>query len=139
MQVGRWPFWVGELVVIAGLLASVAFGQSLVPPAGTQFFPLPLAIVVGVLFLLTAVATGSPAGLEVRRTLFWVGFLVLVGSYILATVYGPEPPPPFGVGWDFVPIPILVGLGLLLASPLAAGSSNTGPTGSNRDSGVDGG
>lgn len=61
--------------------------------------------------------------IRVERWSFWAGVLVLVATLVLFTVFGQQTNPPYGTGWDFLPVGVIVGLMLLLVSVAVGGSS----------------
>lgn len=56
------------------------------------------------------------ARILVERWSFWAGVLLLVATVALFTVFGQQTNPPYGTGWDFLPLGVIVGLMLLLVS-----------------------
>lgn len=66
------------------------------------------------------------AEIRVGRGTFWAGVLVLVATIALSAVFGQQSNPPYGTGWDFLPLGVIVGLMLLLASVAVGGSPNPG-------------
>jgi hypothetical protein len=63
--------------------------------------------------------------IQVGRWPFWAGVLLLVATIVLDMVYGPQTNPPYGTGWDFIPLLVIVALILLLGS--AGLGSGLGP------------
>lgn len=54
--------------------------------------------------------------IPVGRWLFWAGVLMLVATIVLSAVYGQQTNPPYGTGWDFLPVLVTIALILLLVS-----------------------
>jgi hypothetical protein len=52
--------------------------------------------------------------IPVGRWLFWAGVLMLVATIVLSAVYGQQSNPPYGTGWDFLPVLVILALILLL-------------------------
>ena len=81
---------------------------------------------------------GAMEQIQVGRWLFWAGVLMLVGTIVLSEVFGQQSNPPYGTGWDFIPVLIILSLILLLASvvsgnrldPVARDEPSDSPTGS---------
>jgi hypothetical protein len=54
--------------------------------------------------------------IRVDRWAFWSGVLLLVATIVLDALYGQQTNPPYGTGWDFVPLSVTIALALLLVS-----------------------
>lgn len=71
--------------------------------------------------------------IRVWREPFWAGVLLLVATLVLSTFYGEQSNPPYGVGWDFVPLFVTVAIILLLVG--TAFGNRPGPVAGNEAAG----
>ncbi|MGA7861080.1 MAG: hypothetical protein WCB19_04415 [Thermoplasmata archaeon] len=58
IQVGRWLFWAGVLVLVATIVVSALYGQQLSPPFGTGYNVLPALVLAALVLLLASAAPG---------------------------------------------------------------------------------
>ena len=63
--------------------------------------------------------------IQVGRWLFWAGVLLLVATIVLSTLYGQQSNPPYGTGWDFIPVLVTVAFIILLASAVGGDQRET--------------
>jgi len=60
IQVARWLFWLGVLLLVLTIAFSALYGQQVNPPFGTSWNFTPLFVTVSLIVLLASVVMGGP-------------------------------------------------------------------------------
>lgn len=66
IQVARWLFWPGVLVLVVSIALSALYGQQLNPPYGTDWNITPLLVTIALVLMLASVVMGGPRDHEDR-------------------------------------------------------------------------
>lgn len=67
IQVGRWLFWAGVLLLVATIVLSAVYGQQSNPPYGIGWDFTPVLVTVALMLLLASAAYGNRLDADVRE------------------------------------------------------------------------